>query len=183
MLHNPKKKIVSINEDIPIRLAGVIPESIVDGPELRFVVFVQGCPHNCKNCHNPETPDFDGGSLTTTGKIWQKISANPLLKGVTFSGGEPFVWAHELAVVGEAAHKAGLSVLTYSGYTWEQLLEKSHTEPGVKELLTVADYLIDGPYIDSQRDLNLLFRGSRNQRILDITCFPNSEKVTVLEKI
>jgi len=69
MLHNPKKKIVSITEDIPIRLAGVIPESIVDGPELRFVVFVQGCPHNCKNCHNPETHDFDGGSLTTTGKI------------------------------------------------------------------------------------------------------------------
>lgn len=183
MLHSraaAKSKITV--EDRPIRLAGVVRESIVDGPELRFVVFVQGCPHDCPGCQNPETHDYNGGFMTSTTKLWAEIDKNPMLKGVTFSGGEPFVWASELAVIGRAAKEKGLSVMTYTGYLYERLLDMAREDKGVRELLTVTDYLVDGPFIEAQRDLGLLFRGSRNQRIIDVENYPNSEAIHVIEK-
>ncbi len=161
-------------KDIPIRLAGIVRESIVDGPGLRFVVFVQGCPHKCEGCHNPETHDFSGGSMTTTAKIWAQIEKNPMIKGVTFSGGEPFCQAQELAEIGKAARDKGLHVMTYSGFTYDVLLKKAEEDEGVKALLAVTNYLVDGPFVLSQRDLSLKYRGSKNQRVLDITCYPNS---------
>ena len=97
-----------------------------------------------------------------------------------FSGGEPFLWGEELAEIGRAAHEAGLDVMTYSGYTYEVLLERAKTEEGVRRLLTVTDFLVDGPFILAQRDLTLKFRGSRNQRILDVRCYPNSENARVI---
>ena len=166
-------------ETLPIRVAGVVRESIVDGPEVRYVVFVQGCPHHCPGCHNPETHDPEGGTLTSTSIIWKEIQSNPILHGLTFSGGEPFLWGHELAVIGRAAHEIGMDVFTYTGYTYEQLLAKAETEAPVKELLTVSDYLVDGPFILAERDLSLKFRGSRNQRILDIACYPNSHEIHI----
>ena len=104
-----------------------------------------------------------------------------MLRGVTFSGGEPFLWGNELYEIGRAAQEAGLDVMTYSGYTYEQLLGKAKTEEGVRKLLSVTNYLVDGPFVLAERDLSLKFRGSRNQRILDVTCYPNSEEARVLD--
>ena len=168
-------------ENLPISLFGVVRESIVDGPKLRYVIFVQGCPHKCAGCHNPESHAYRAGKLTTTEKLWNDIKKNPLLKGITFSGGEPFIWGHELAVIGQKAREAGLDIMTYSGFTYEHLLKIAKTEPSVHELLSVTNYLVDGRYVEAERDLNLKFRGSRNQRILDITCYPNSEEATAIE--
>lgn len=181
MLHNKIAKRNIIVEPLQIRLAGYLEESVVDGPGLRCVIFTQGCPHNCPGCHNPATHSFDGGYMTDTAALWNKINANPMLQGITFSGGEPFMWGHELSIIGRAAHEKKLTVMTYSGYTFEELREKADKETGVKELLTVTDWLIDGPYIEAQRDLSLRFRGSKNQRILDITAYPLSDEATIIE--
>ncbi len=168
-------------ESLPIRLFGIMRESIVDGPRLRYVIFVQGCPHKCAGCHNPSSHAYGGGQLTTTEKIWNDIIKNPMIKGLTFSGGEPFLWGHELAVIAKKAIDRGMDIMTYSGFTYEHLLQKAKTEPSVHELLSVTNYLVDGRYVDAQRNLNLRFRGSTNQRILDITCYPNSQNAAQIE--
>lgn len=185
MLHIPAHRTLSPTylavTDLPIRLFGVVRESIVDGPGLRFVIFVQGCPHHCPGCHNPESHDPAGGYLSSTARIWKVLSQNPTLRGVTFSGGEPFLWGKELYEIGRAARAAGLDVTTYTGFVYEQLLEKAKTEEGVHKLLSVTNYLVDGPFVQAQRDLSLKFRGSRNQRILDVTCYPNATAAHVLD--
>ena len=185
MLHMPTRYDFSatlpVIRDLPIRLFGVIRESIVDGPGMRFVIFVQGCPHHCPGCHNPESHDPAGGYLSSTARIWKAASQNPMIRGITFSGGEPFLWGNELYEIGRAARDAGMNVMTYSGYTYEQLLEKAKTEEGVKKLLTVSNYLVDGPYIEAQRDITLQFRGSANQRIWDVTCYPNSDRASLVD--
>lgn len=183
MLHMPSRRTAPAITvpDLPIRLFGVVRESIVDGPQLRFVIFVQGCPHHCPGCHNPESHDPAGGYLSSTARIWNVIRQNPMLRGVTFSGGEPFLWGNELYEIGRAAHEAGLNVMTYTGFTYEKLLEKAKTEEDVRRLLSVTNYLVDGPFVLAERDLSLKFRGSRNQRILDVTCYPNSEAARVLD--
>lgn len=160
--------------DLPLRLFGTVSESIVDGPGIRYVIFVQGCPHHCPGCHNPGSHDPSGGTASSVKQLWQKISAMPHLDGVTFSGGEPFTHAAALAEIGRLARAKGLTVMTYSGYTYEKLLDKAKTDTAVHDLLTVTNYLVDGPFLLDQRDLSLKYRGSRNQRILDITCYPNS---------
>lgn len=165
----------------PIRLYGVVKESIVDGPNLRFVVFVQGCPHHCPGCHNPESHDPEGGFLTDTANIWKAFKKNPMIEGITFSGGEPFLWPRELAEIGRAVRSLGMSVMTYSGYTYEQLLLKASSDVNVRMLLEVTNYLVDGPYIESLRDITLKYRGSSNQKIRDITCYPNSEDAAIAD--
>lgn len=114
-------------ESLPIRLFGVVRDSIVDGPGMRYVVFVQGCPHRCPGCHNPGSHSYTGGKLTTTDKIWADIQKYPLTRGITFSGGEPFLWGHELAVLAEKCRDKGLDVMTYTGFTYEHLLQKAET--------------------------------------------------------
>ena len=94
-------------ESLPIRLFGVVRDSIVDGPGMRYVVFVQGCPHRCPGCHNPGSHSYTGGKLTTTDKIWADIQKYPLTRGITFSGGEPFLWGHELAVLRRKVPRQG----------------------------------------------------------------------------
>lgn len=150
-----------------LTVSGIVEESAVDGPGLRYTVFTQGCPHACPGCHNPQTHPFEGGKLVDTDDLLRDILANPLLTGVTFSGGEPFCQPEPLAMLAKAVHEhTKLSVITYSGYTWEELLRLA--DPAVRVLLEHTDILIDGRYIEQQRDLTLRFRGSKNQRVLDV---------------
>lgn len=151
-----------------LRLSGVIRESIVDGPGIRMTIFTQGCPHRCEGCHNPQTHDFGGGYISHPENILKAINENPLLKGVTFSGGEPFMQADALAELAVEIHKRGLNVLTYTGFTFEELISSFEKFPERKRLLEQSDYLIDGKFIMSQRSLNLQYRGSSNQRIIDV---------------
>ena len=151
-----------------IRLAGVVRESIVDGPGLRFTVFCQGCPHGCEGCHNPATHDFEGGYDCEISKIIAAVDENPLLDGVTFSGGEPMCQPEAFTVLAEELKKRNLNIMIYTGYTYEELLKLAETRPAVGKLLELADYLVDGRFILAERDLTLPFRGSTNQRILDM---------------
>lgn len=148
-----------------MRIANYIQDSIVDGKGLRFTLFTQGCPHRCEGCHNPQTHDFDGGREMSTDEIVAIILKNPLTDGVTFSGGEPFAQARDCAVIARAVREKGLNVWAYSGYTFEQLLEGSDD---MRELLSLCDVLVDGPFILAQRSLSLKWRGSANQRVLDV---------------
>ncbi len=151
----------------PLRLAGVIRESVVDGPGWRFVVFSQGCPHHCEGCHNPQTHSYDGGYESDTDRILAEIKKDKLLKGVTFSGGDPFEQADSFAVLGEQVHALGLDVVTYTGYTIEQLLKGMKKNAGWRKLLEQTDILIDGKFELSKKSLNCKFRGSTNQRVID----------------
>lgn len=149
-----------------LRIAGTVNDSIVDGPGLRFTIFTQGCPHNCKGCHNPQTHDFDGGEIVDTESLLEKVKSNPLLDGVTFSGGEPFCQAEALADLGRKLRAEGLDIVTYTGYDFEELYEK-RDKNGWGELLEVTDILVDGKFILEQKSYETKFRGSRNQRYLD----------------
>lgn len=149
-----------------MRIYGLVQDSIVDGPGFRFACFVQGCRHNCPGCHNPNSHDPDGGREMTVAEVAEKMLSNPLTDGLTLSGGEPFdqpVPCRELAEIARA-HK--LNVWSYTGYTFEYLLEKG--TPEQKALLESLDVLIDGPFLLAERTLSLLWRGSRNQRVIDV---------------
>lgn len=165
-----------------IRIAGVVRESIVDGPGLRFVVFCQGCPHNCKGCHNPITHDFAGGYDCSINKILKAIDENPLLDGVTFSGGEPVCQSAGFLALGKELVKRGLNILMFTGYTFEQLQMMKTEDANLGKLLEITDILIDGPYVEAERDLTLSFRGSRNQRILDMKLSLESGSAVNYEK-
>ena len=165
-----------------IRMAGVIRESIVDGPGLRFVVFAQGCPHGCPGCHNPATHDFHGGKDCSLDKILAAIDQNPLLDGVTFSGGEPMSQPEAFYNLAEAIKERGLNLIIYTGYTYEELQKLGESRPAVRKLLELTDLLIDGRFVLEQRDLSLLFRGSRNQRVIDMNQTRESGKLTLAEK-
>ena len=149
-----------------IRLAGLANDSITDGPGLRYCVFVQGCPLRCEDCHNPQFQDFEGGNLCDTDMILQEIRRNPLLSGVTFSGGEPMCQADALAELARECAQAGLEVAVFTGYTFEDLLKEG--DPDRIRLLEQADVLVDGPFVSSLKSLDIGFRGSSNQRILNL---------------
>jgi len=155
-------------ETKPIRLAGIVRESIVDGPGFRFTVFVQGCPHHCPGCHNPQTHDPAGGEDCDWETIFSEFCKDPLLQGLTLSGGEPMEQAEALLPLARAVRGMGKNVMAYSGYTFEQLLEKARREPAVLELLRECFLLVDGRFVLAKRDLTLRFRGSRNQRLIDV---------------
>lgn len=147
-----------------LHVAGKAPESIVDGPGLRYCLFMQGCPHCCPGCHNPETHDVAGGRLVSGEKILDDIRSHPLVRGVTFSGGEPFCQSRELAPLAVALKTCGHHLMAYTGYIWEVLA----CDPEHRPLLNCLDMLVDGPFVEAQRTLALPFRGSSNQRILDV---------------
>ncbi|MBQ9895347.1 MAG: anaerobic ribonucleoside-triphosphate reductase activating protein [Ruminococcus sp.] len=149
-----------------LRIAGTVNDSIVDGPGIRFTIFTQGCPHNCEGCHNPQTHSFEGGEIVDTDELLEKIKGNPLLDGVTFSGGEPFCQAEALAELGKKVKELGMNVITYTGYTFEKLWSERDKEHW-GELLEVTDHLIDGPFVLAQKDWEIKFRGSSNQRYID----------------
>ncbi|HIT89916.1 MAG TPA: anaerobic ribonucleoside-triphosphate reductase activating protein [Candidatus Merdenecus merdavium] len=149
-----------------IRVSGMIEESIVDGPGIRFTLFTQGCPHHCKGCHNPQTHDPHGGDIMSIEEIFAKFKRNPLLKGMTFSGGEPFWQPEALYQLGCKVKEMGKDLVCYTGYTFEQLEKMKNDNSSIGKLLSIVDILIDGPFVEELRDLELQFRGSSNQRIL-----------------
>ena len=161
-----------------LRIAGTANDSIVDGPGIRFTIFTQGCPHHCPGCHNPQTHDFNGGKITDTAELLEKIKSNPLLDGVTFSGGEPFCQAEVLAQLGAEIKKSELNIITYTGFEFEYLYE-NRDKNGYGKLLEITDYLIDGQFIEAEKDWQIKFRGSRNQRYID--CQESLKKGTVVE--
>ncbi len=148
-----------------LSLAGFVGDSIVDGPGLRCSIFVQGCPHACPGCHNPSTWLFSGGMETTVEELYARIRRYPLCRGVTFSGGEPFCQAAPLAALAGLLRADGYELAAFTGYTFEELLAGDAAQ---KQLLSQLDVLIDGRYLDAQRSLSLRFRGSENQRILNL---------------
>ena len=146
-------------------LSGIAGDSIVDGPGIRTTVFSQGCPHHCPGCHNPETWDFGCGTPMEEEQILAIVRSNPLCRGVTFSGGEPFAQSAGFARLAKLLKAEGYEVASYTGYTFEELLQGSDDQ---KELLGSIDVLIDGPFLLAEKSLEVPFRGSRNQRILDV---------------
>jgi len=150
-----------------LRLAGITPESTVDGPGLRFVVFTQGCPHRCPHCHNAHSWDYEGGAEFTAKQVIRDLKQKKKGKrGVTFSGGEPFLQAAELLPIAEAALQLGMDIVIYTGYTYEQLLATNNESQ--LALLATAAILVDGRYIHALRDIGLRFHGSSNQRVIDM---------------
>jgi len=166
---------------VNIRVAGIIKESIVDGPGIRFSIFTQGCPHICDGCHNPDTHDFEGGNDMSAALLLADIEKDPLLSGVTFSGGEPFCQSKAVYELAVKVKGLGLNIMAYSGWTLEQLLEMSEDDKYIGLLLEQIDYLVDGRFILSERDLELRFRGSRNQRYIDMNKTRETGIVTVIE--
>lgn len=151
-----------------LRVAGLVPESIVDGPGIRLALFVQGCSRRCPGCHNPEAQDPRGGVEMTVEQLQERIRSARGIDGVTFTGGEPFEQAAPLARLGEAILEMGLNLVLYSGYTFEELLQASDGDRNIRRLLEAGWLLVDGPFILAQRDLSLPYRGSRNQRLLHL---------------
>ena len=160
-----------------IRIAGTVNDSIVDGPGYRYTIFAQGCPHHCPGCHNPQSHDFEGGRVTDTDTILRQVRENPLLDGITLSGGEPFCQPEACRALAEAARDLGLSVWCYTGYTWEKLMQEA--DPARLALLDAVDVLVDGPFILAQKSLELKFCGSRNQRLIDVKKTRQAGQVTL----
>ncbi len=147
-------------------MCGIEPESIVDGPGFRFVIFVQGCPHHCHGCHNPESWSFEGGYDISVEDVFAQIMEREGLRGVTFSGGEPFEQVPALLELAKLVKGAGLTLMSYSGYKLEEL-ENRH-DPETDELLSMIDILVDGRYDEKLRNLTLVYCGSENQRVIDM---------------
>ena len=166
--------------DDTLRVAGLVEDSIVDGDGFRFTIFVQGCKRRCPNCQNPETQPLEGGHEETLEALLQRIRQNPLLTGVTFSGGEPFLQPAPLAALARDVHALGLDVWSYSGFTLDELLARAEKDKATAALLNEIDVLVDGPYEEAERDLTLHFRGSRNQRVIDMKATRKAKKIQLL---
>ena len=163
-----------------LQIAGIVDDSIVDGDGCRLTVFVQGCPRRCPGCQNPETQPTEGGRTIDTAAILQQMAENPILSGITFSGGEPFLQPAPLADLARAVHQRGLDVWSYSGFTLEELAERAEKDKATRALLSELDVLVDGPYEETQRDLTLHFRGSRNQRVIDMQKTRKAGRIVLL---
>jgi len=156
-----------------VQLASLIEESIVDGPGLRFVLFTQGCPHRCPGCHNPQTHLRVGGTYFSTDEILALYDQHPACRGITLSGGEPFLHGGPLAQLAEAIHQRGGDVVTYTGYRLEKLRELARTDEHILALLGETDLLIDGPFVLAKRCLEAPFVGSSNQRLIALSPLGN----------
>ena len=155
-------------------------DSIVDGEGLRAVVWTQGCPQGFPGCHNPQTHAFDGGTSVGSESILEQLKAHFYLDGVTFSGGEPMAQAAACGELAQAVHQLGMNVWCYTGYTWEALMEAQ--DPDQRMFLEQIDVLIDGPFLLAQKSLNLRFRGSANQRLIDVQASLKAQRVVLAEK-
>lgn len=170
-----------MNDDKKIRLAAILPESLVNGPGIRRVIFSQGCPHNCKGCFSPHTHSYTGGEMIDMDSIIEDIKKNPILRGVTFSGGEPWEQASKFAYIAKEVKCLGLSVWCYTGYTFEYILENRYKRDGFEELLKYVDVLVDGKFDENKKVPGLKFRGSSNQRIIDIKSSLSNMEVAALD--
>lgn len=162
-----------------IRLAAWLQnDSIVDGEGIRTVIWTQGCPHNCLGCHNPTTHDFSGGFLVDIDEVVEEIKNLQGQDGITLSGGDPFCQSEACIELCKAAHEVGMNVWCYTGFTYEAILRnKKH-----RELLNYIDVLVDGKFILEEKSYDLYFRGSRNQRIIDVSESLKKERVVLVEK-
>ncbi len=149
-----------------MQITNYIQDSIVDGKGLRFTLFTQGCPHKCVGCHNPDTHDFSGGIDISTDEILKEIFKNPLTDGVTFSGGEPFCQAEDCITIAKAVREKGLNIWAYSGFTFEELSNSNSDQQ--RELLSLCDVLVDGKFEIEKKDLCLKWKGSSNQKVIDV---------------
>ena len=164
-----------------VRIAGIVQNSIVDGIGLRMTVFFQGCNHKCKGCHNPTTHDFNSGHIIETDRLINKIKNASLISGVTLTGGEPLCQIKAVTEIAAATKTLNLSVWCYTGYVYENLINGKDTDfftnESINKFLQYVDVLVDGPFIDSQRDLTLPFCGSKNQRLIDIKKSLGTKKI------
>lgn len=156
-----------------LNVAQEIPETIVDGPGIRYSVYSQGCIHNCPGCHNPSTHSFELKNLVDVESLAQKICRNKLICGVTFSGGDPILQAHGFWKLAERLKKLkpNLNIIIYTGYTMNELKNISQSQLYVHKLLNVCDYIVDGRFEIDKRSLECPYRGSTNQKFLDIRKF------------
>ena len=162
-----------------IRLAASLqPDSIVDGEGIRTVVWTQGCPHNCPGCHNPGTHDFNGGALVDVDEVIAELKTIENQDGITLSGGDPVCQSEACTEIAKAAHEMGLNVWCYTGYTYEKMLaNESH-----HKLLENVDVLVDGKFILEEKSYDLYFKGSRNQRIIDVKKSLETNQVVLVDK-
>ena len=166
-----------------IRLAAYLqPDSIVDGEGIRTVIWTQGCPHNCLGCHNPETHDISGGALVDLEEVYEIIDSLEGQDGITFSGGDPFMQPKECSEIAKYARKKGYNIWSYTGYTFEQLLTLSEKKPEIMDFLKEIDVLVDGKFELSNKSYKCIFRGSTNQRIINVKESLKKKKAVVLEK-
>lgn len=163
-----------------IRLYGTAPDSIVDGPGLRYAVFVQGCSHACPGCHNPDSQPCAGGTVRRIDDVAAEIAANKLAQGVTISGGEPFEQAAACAQLARKVREMGLNVWTYSGYRYEQL-EAGEPDAAACDLLDQTDVLVDGPFVQARHSFDLPWRGSSNQRLIDVPATRTHGRIVLWE--
>ena len=161
------------------RLSGIVNDSIVDGPGLRLTVFMQGCPYGCPGCQNPQTHDVMGGREADTEEVRAMLKKNPLLDGLTLSGGEPLLQPQAACEMAEMAKAQGLNVWCYTGDTVEHMLK--NRAPDVMAALEYVDVLVDGPFILEQKSLDLRFRGSRNQRLINMPATLKAGKAVLWE--
>jgi len=166
-----------------IRLAADLqPDSIVDGEGIRTVIWTQGCPHHCPGCQNPSTHDFSSGCLVDIEDIKKEIDQLEYQDGITFSGGDP-LWQPEACLeIAKYCREKGLNIWCYTGYTFEQLLQMAKVRPAIYAFLEQIDVLVDGRFILEERSLDLKFRGSKNQRLIDIPKSLKQGHVVLMEK-
>ncbi|AIV03439.1 anaerobic ribonucleoside-triphosphate reductase activating protein [Candidatus Malacoplasma girerdii] len=151
-----------------IRLAGIAENSLVNGPGLRKVFFSQGCRHHCKNCFNPTTWTFDAGKMVDMDQLISQVKNETFLDGVTFSGGDPFQQPEAFAYLGKEIHKLGINIWIYTGYSWEQLMILAKKFPSIQTMIENCDAIVDGRYMEEYMDDYLKYRGSANQRIINV---------------
>jgi len=150
-----------------VRISGIKKHSSVNGPGVRYVLFFQGCPHHCPGCQNPETHDPAGGTGRDTGEVIQELLQTKYLDGLTFSGGDPLMQPQAVMEIARAAKKTGLNIWLYTGWTFEQILQGAAGEIA-KQALTCLDVLVDGPFVEPLKTGNAIWRGSDNQRLIDV---------------
>ncbi|MGL4656502.1 MAG: anaerobic ribonucleoside-triphosphate reductase activating protein [Sarcina sp.] len=171
--------------DKKVLLSGLLHESLVNGPGIRRVLFAQICKHNCKNCFNPETHSEEGGEWKEIDPIVQDIIDNPILSGVTFSGGDPWEQADKFAYIAnkvkEERKDDDFDVWCYTGYTYEYILKNKDERNGWRELLNSIDVLVDGRFEDDKKEPGLRFRGSSNQRIIDVKQSLKTNEIVILK--
>ena len=164
-----------------IRLAAPIQsDSVVDGFGVRAVIWTQGCSHNCPFCQNPGTHDFNGGAEFELEEVLNDIKNLECQDGITLSGGDPLYQIEPVTEIAKYAKSLGLNVWCYTGFTYEQVLEMGKKNPKYLELLNYLDVLVDGLFVNELKSLNLLFRGSSNQRLIDVPKTLKNNKVILI---
>lgn len=166
-----------------IRLSSpLMKDSIVDGEGLRAVVWTQGCPHDCPSCHNPQTHSFSDGELVDVKDLKKEIDTLTDHDGLTLSGGEPMEQIEACLEIAKYCQRKNLNVWCYTGYRYEELMMKSKKNPLIIDLLQNIDRLIDGRFLIALKSLDVPFRGSKNQRIIDVKASLEEGRVIEDEK-